>query len=34
MHTADLLVYEPSSFEVEIATEKMKTYKCQVLIKF
>jgi hypothetical protein len=29
MHTAELLIPEPSSFEVEIAVEKLK-----VLIKF
>jgi hypothetical protein len=27
IHTADLVVPEPSSFEVEIATEKLKRYK-------
>jgi hypothetical protein len=27
MHTAQLLTLEPRSFEIEIATEKLKRYK-------
>jgi hypothetical protein len=27
MHTPEPLEYEPSSFQVEIATEKLKRYK-------
>jgi hypothetical protein len=34
MHTTEPLVPEPSFFNVEIATEKLKRYKHQVFIKF
>jgi hypothetical protein len=34
MHTAEPLIPKPSSFMVEIAIEKLKRYKYQVLIKF
>jgi hypothetical protein len=33
-HTAELLVPDPSPFEVEIATVKLKKFNHQVLIKF
>jgi len=33
IHTAEPLVPEPSAFEVELATEKLKSQNHQVLIK-
>ena len=33
IHTAEPLVPEPSAFEVELATEKIKSHKSQVLIR-
>jgi hypothetical protein len=33
IHTAELLVPDPSSFEVEIAIAKLKNYKLPILIK-
>jgi hypothetical protein len=34
IHTAEPLVSEPSSFEVETSIEKLNGINCQVLIKF
>jgi len=34
MRTAELLVYKPSSFKVEIATEKLKRYKLPGIDQF
>jgi hypothetical protein len=34
MHTTETLVPEPSSFKVEIVTEKPERYKSQVIITF
>jgi hypothetical protein len=34
MHTAELLVPDPSPFDVEIGIVRFKRYKSQVVIKF
>jgi hypothetical protein len=34
IHAAEPLIPEPSSFEVEVAVEKLERYKLTVLIRF